>query len=168
MSEDNYRACLARASRALTSGKFPTTTLHLIDEDIRTTLPSLHIFTPSSGPLYQDLKDMLCAWMVTRSDEGLGYVTGASKIAAMFLLNMHPPNAFVAMRNLLERHCLRSFYGGLAAKDDVGISFLYSISFAHQCVSPFFRLKRTIGEPCLQIYLLCTILTIELVYLILY
>jgi len=62
---------------------------------------------------------MLCAWVVSRSDEGLGYVQGASKIAGMFLLNMSPSSAFMAMRNLLERHCMRSFYGGLAAQDDV-------------------------------------------------
>ena len=69
--------------------------------------------------MYEDLLDMLCAWVVSRSDEGMGYVMGASKIAAMFLLNMQPPVAFIAMRNLLERHCMRSFYGGLASKDDV-------------------------------------------------
>ncbi|KAH8120083.1 RabGAP/TBC [Phellopilus nigrolimitatus] len=119
LSKDTYRMCLARALRALASGTFPTTTLNLIDVDIRSTLPTLQIFTPSSGPLYQDLKDMLCAWVVSRSDEGLGYVVGASKIAAMFLLNMQPSSAFVSMRNLLERHCMRCFYGGLSSKDDV-------------------------------------------------
>ena len=110
---------MARAQRALSAGSFPTTTLHLIEEDMGLTLPSLHIFSPSIGPLYQDLKELLCAWVVSRSDEGLGYVMGASRIAAMFLLNMSPASAFVSMRNLLERHCMRSFYGGLAAKDDV-------------------------------------------------
>lgn len=105
--------------RALASGSFPTTTLNLIEADIRSTLPTLHIFTPTTGPLYQDLMDMLCAWVVSRSDEGLGYTMGASKIAAMLLLNMQPASAFVAMRNLLERHCMRSFFGGLSCKDDV-------------------------------------------------
>ncbi|KAI5121319.1 hypothetical protein M0805_003786 [Coniferiporia weirii] len=119
LSKDTYRTCLARALRALASSTFPTTTLNLIDSDIRSTLPTLHIFNPTTGPLYQDLKDLLCAWVVARSDEGLGYTMGASKIAAMFLLNMQPSSAFVSMRNLLERHCMRSFYGGLAAKDDV-------------------------------------------------
>lgn len=121
---DTYRSCLSRAARALSSGTFPTTTLNLIDADIRSTLPSLHIFTPTSGPLYQDLMNMLCAWVVSRSDEGLGYVMGISKIAAMFLLNMQPAVAFVAMRNLLERHCMRSFYGGLSSRDDVSGYFL--------------------------------------------
>lgn len=91
----------------------------LIEDDIANTLPSLHLFHPEVGPLYQDLKDMLCAWVVSRSDEGLGYVSGVAKIAAMFLINMPPLQGFIAMRNLLERHCLRSFYGGLSTKDDV-------------------------------------------------
>lgn len=93
--------------------------LDLIDEDISGTLPSLHLFAPSRGPLYQDLKDMLCAWVVARSDDGLGYVKGVAKIAAMILLNMAPAPGFIVLRNLLERHCLRSFYGSEASKADV-------------------------------------------------
>ncbi|TDL28056.1 RabGAP/TBC [Rickenella mellea] len=119
LSKDTYRTCVARAKRALSTNSFPTTMLNLIEEDIGTTLPDLRLFLPNTGPLHQDLKDLLCAWVVSRSDEGLGYVTGASKIAAMFLLNMNPPAAFLCMRNLLERHCMRSFYGGLSAKEDV-------------------------------------------------
>ena len=116
---DAYRACNSRANRALSAGTFPAPVLVLIEEDIATTLPSLHLFIPERGPLYQDLKDMLCAWVVARSDEGLGYVPGVAKIAAMILLNMAPQPGFIVMRNLLERHCLRSFYGGEACKDDV-------------------------------------------------
>ena len=116
---DTYRTCLARAKSALSAGSFPTTTLNLMDSDIRSTLPSLNLFHPSAGPLYQDLHDLLCAWVVSRSDEGLGYVTGASKLAAMFLLYLPSPTAFIAMRNLLERHCMRSFYGGMSCKEDV-------------------------------------------------
>jgi len=46
-------------------------------------------------------------------------VIGASRIGAMLLINMPVPQAFIAMRNLLDRHCLRSFYGGPSAKEDV-------------------------------------------------
>jgi TBC1 domain family member 14 len=118
---DNYRTCSARAKRALSSGTFPQPTLNLIEDDIRSTLPALHIFHPSAGPLYQDLKDMLCAWVVSRSDEGLGYTFGIAKIAAMFLINMPMQTGFVVMRNLLERHCMRSFYGGDHSREDVSI-----------------------------------------------
>lgn len=118
-SLDNYRSCLSRAKRALVSGDFPEETLEAIEQDILATLPALHIFHPESGPLYQDLKDLLCAWVVSRADEGLGYKPGTSRIAAMILVNMSAPQGFVVMRNLLERHCLRSFYGDTNTKDDV-------------------------------------------------
>lgn len=123
---DNYRSCFARAKRALTSGTFPPATLTLIESDILSSLPSLHIFHPATGPLYQDLKDMLCAWVVSRSDEGLGYTFGIAKLAAMLLINMPVQQGFVVLRNLLERHCMRSFYGGAAAKDDVSCACFVS------------------------------------------
>lgn len=75
MCKDTYKRCLARARRAITSGSFPVETMAIIEEDIRGTLPALHIFHPETGPLYPDLKDLLCAWVVSRSDEGLGYVS---------------------------------------------------------------------------------------------
>ncbi|KAJ3829857.1 rab-GTPase-TBC domain-containing protein [Lentinula raphanica] len=119
LSKDNFRSCSARAKRALNSGTFSAATLSKIEADIASTLPSLHIFHHENGPLYSDLKDMLCAWVVARADEGLGYTIGAAKVAAMLLINMPIQQAFVVMRNLLERHCLRSFFGGSKAKEDV-------------------------------------------------
>ncbi|KAA1467948.1 RabGAP/TBC [Dentipellis sp. KUC8613] len=119
LSKDSYRICLARAKRALAAGTFPTTTLSLIEEDVETTLPSIHIFHPETGPMYEDLKEMLYAWVVARSDEGLGYTKGVAKIAAMILLNMPAVQGFIVMRNLLERQCMRAFYGGMATKDEV-------------------------------------------------
>lgn len=64
---------------------------------------------------------MLCAWVISRSDEGLDYTPGAAKIAAMMLINMPAPQGFNVMKNLLERHCMRSFYGGDATRDDVSL-----------------------------------------------
>lgn len=87
---------------------------------------------------------MLCAWVVSRSDEGLGYTTGIAKIAAMFLINMPTQQGFVVMRNLLERHCMRSFYGGISTRDEVG----YYINFHHQDSADWIdcRLRLTTGE----------------------
>jgi hypothetical protein len=62
---------------------------------------------------------MLYAWVVARSDEGLSYIPGAARVAAMLLINLPIQNAFNVMRNLLDRHCLRSFFGREQAKDDV-------------------------------------------------
>jgi Rab-GTPase-TBC domain len=106
----------------------------MIEDDISTTLPSVHIFHPETGPLYQELKDMLCAWVVSRSDEGLGYALGAAKIAAMLLITMPVQQAFVVMRNLLERHCIRSFFGGEGTKDEVNHFF-----WRHQLLSHIVR-----------------------------
>jgi hypothetical protein len=86
---------------------------------METTLPAIQIFHKEAGPLHNDLKDMLCAWVVSRSDEGLGYTVGAAKVAAMLLISMPAPRGFIVMRNLLERHLLRSFFGGDRTKDDV-------------------------------------------------
>jgi TBC1 domain family member 14 len=72
--------------------------------------------------MYEELKDMLYAWVVSRSDEGLGYVLGIARIAAIILINMSAGPGFVVMKNLLERHCMRSFYGGVSTKDDVSPS----------------------------------------------
>lgn len=98
---------------------FPQPTLEQIEADLETTLPAIQIFSKESGPLHNDLKDMLYAWVVSRSDEGLAYNMGAAKVAAMLLINMPAPRGFIVMRNLLERHLLRSFFGGEHTKDDV-------------------------------------------------
>lgn len=50
-------------------------------------------------------------------------VRGVSSVAGMFLINVSSEEAFICMRNLLERHCLRSFYGGPSARDDVSVVF---------------------------------------------
>ncbi|CAE6526414.1 unnamed protein product [Rhizoctonia solani] len=143
ISKDSYKRCLARANRALTSGSFPVETLAIVEEDIRVTLPALHIFHPETGPLYQDLKDLLCAWVVSRSDEGLGYVKGVSSIAGMFLINMPTDDAFVCMRNLLERHCLRSFYGGPGARDDIEAYYrIFDTLLADGLPKVFFNFKQ--------------------------
>ncbi|CAE6446006.1 unnamed protein product [Rhizoctonia solani] len=143
ISKEAYKRCLARANRALTSGAFPVETLAFIEEDIRTTLPGLHIFHPETGPLYQDLKDLLCAWVVSRSDEGLGYVKGVASVAGMFLINMSGDDAFVCMRNLLERHCFRSFYGGPSARDDIEAYYrIFDTLLADGVPKVFFNFKQ--------------------------
>ncbi|EJD54286.1 hypothetical protein AURDEDRAFT_51327 [Auricularia subglabra TFB-10046 SS5] len=122
LSKDSFSRCSARGRRARESGVHPLGPANVaaIEADISTTLPSLHIFRPTTGPMYEDLRDILCAFMIARSDEGIShYVPGTARAAAMLLLNLPPPRAFIALRNLLERHCLRSFFGGEAAKEEV-------------------------------------------------
>ncbi|KZO95461.1 RabGAP/TBC [Calocera viscosa TUFC12733] len=120
LSKDSYRPYISRARRAITAGKFPRQTLELIEDDIAGTMPSLRIFDAVHGPLYPDLKDLLCAWTIARSEESLSYVKGASHVAGMLLINMPVEQAFLAFRNLLDRHCIRSFYAGQS--DDVSLN----------------------------------------------
>ena len=117
----------------------------MIKEDMSTTLPALKIFAQEKGPLYGDLKDMLCAWVVSRSDEGLEYAFGAARIAAMLLISMPSQQGFIVMRNLLERHCLRSFLGGERAKEDVSSSVS---GFVSKITHVFFLL---LGRCILQV-----------------
>lgn len=48
-----------------------------MEEDMDATLPALHLFHRELGVMRQDLKDLMVAWMVSRSDEGLGYVSSS-------------------------------------------------------------------------------------------
>ena len=76
----------------MSAGVFPPDALALLEEDVQSTLPGLHIFHSETGPLYEDLKQILYAWVVARADEGLGYTAGAARVAAMFV-------CFVCLQN---------------------------------------------------------------------
>lgn len=82
---DAYSSYLSRAKNLLASRRFPTTALSLIESDISTTLPQLHIFHRQHGPLYDDLYSLLCAWVISRADEGLGYVEGIAKVQVQLI-----------------------------------------------------------------------------------
>ncbi|KDQ15725.1 hypothetical protein BOTBODRAFT_173797 [Botryobasidium botryosum FD-172 SS1] len=152
LSKDSFRNCLARANRARSTLSFPAPTLALIEDDILNTLPNLHIFHPETGPLYQDLKDILCAWTISRADEGLGYVRGTASVAGMFLINMPPDQTFISMRNLLERHCLRSFYGGSGAKEDVEAYYrIFDTLLADGMPKVYFNFKQHHISPSLYL-----------------
>ncbi|KIY46073.1 RabGAP/TBC [Fistulina hepatica ATCC 64428] len=142
LSKDHYRTCLARAKRALSSGTFPPSTLTTIENDISTTLRSLKVFNTPEAPMYPDLKDMLCAWVIARSDEGLGYTSGAARIAAMLLVVMPALQAFVVMRNLLESHCLRSLYGGEGTKREVALFRIFDTLLADGMPKTYFNFKQ--------------------------
>lgn len=68
-----FKMYLSRAKKAIDSGRFPQDTLEVIERDMDRTLPQLKLFIPGS-PMRDDLREVLCAWVVYRSDDGLGYV----------------------------------------------------------------------------------------------
>ncbi|KAG8766333.1 hypothetical protein FRC15_006464 [Serendipita sp. 397] len=143
MSKDMYRACSARAQRALQRGTFPEDSLVSLEKDMDETLPALHLFHRETGAMRQDLKDLLLAWTVARSDEGLGYTMGAARIGAMLLINIPLPHTFVTMRNLLDRHCMRSFYGGQKSRDEVEAYFrIFDTLLADSLPKVYFNFKQ--------------------------
>ena len=71
---DAYRSYVARANKAISSGRFPQDTLDAIERDMSNTLPQTKMFVAGS-PMRVDLKELLTAWVVYRSDDGLGYVS---------------------------------------------------------------------------------------------
>jgi hypothetical protein len=69
-----YKAYLARARKAIDQGRFPQNILDRLEADMDDTLPTLKLFVPGS-PMRDDLREFVCAWVVYRSDDALGYVS---------------------------------------------------------------------------------------------
>ena len=70
-----------------------------------------------------DLHELVCAWVVYRSDEGLGYAPYITLLAAMFLLVSPLPVAFLSLVNLMSRAVPRAF----AAEDREEIDGFYRV-----------------------------------------
>ena len=114
---------MVRSKKAIASGRFPAEILDRIETDLDKTLVNLHLFQHGS-PLRADLHELICAWVVYRSDTAQGYVCPSSPsitpandqasyinlLAAMFLLSSPPATAFLSLVNLLSRPVLRAFY----------------------------------------------------------
>lgn len=109
LTSDAYRTYLRRAERALELGRFPQDILVQLEKDLDETLVPLHVFHRGS-PMRDDLKQLVCAWVVYRSDEGRGYAPFITRVAAMFILVAPPPVAFITLCNFLARSCLHAFY----------------------------------------------------------
>ncbi|OWZ78813.1 hypothetical protein C365_02452 [Cryptococcus neoformans Bt85] len=113
LSKDIYKTYLARARKGLATGRFPPDLLKTIEGDMDNTLVTLKVFTRGS-PLRDDLRELICAWLVFRSDEGLGYAPYINLLCAMLLLASPPPAAFLTLLNILSRPLLRAFFTPLS------------------------------------------------------
>ncbi|GMK56512.1 hypothetical protein CspeluHIS016_0303520 [Cutaneotrichosporon spelunceum] len=109
MHKDAYNGYLRRAQRALENGRFPVDILEQIEVDLDETLPILHVFQRGS-PVRDELQELICAWVVYRSDSGRGYAPYITLLAAMFALVSPPAQAFLSLCNFLARPCLHAFY----------------------------------------------------------
>ncbi|XP_071947662.1 TBC1 domain family member 12-like [Antedon mediterranea] len=81
--------------------------MELIKLDVSRTFPHLCIFQ-KGGPYHNMLHSILGAYACYRPD--VGYVQGMSFIAAVFLLNLEPPNAFLCFSNLMNKPCQMAFF----------------------------------------------------------
>ncbi|KAJ2944155.1 hypothetical protein O0L34_g18126 [Tuta absoluta] len=81
--------------------------MELIQLDIARTFPHLCIFQPG-GPYFDVLHELLAAYVCYRPD--IGYIQGMSFIAAVLILNMEAPSAFVCFANLLDGPVLRAAF----------------------------------------------------------
>ena len=110
LSEASYAAALGRAKALEASiADLPAEErqkhkdgawLSAIARDVPTVLPELGIFS-ENAPLHDALVDVLMAYSAYRSD--VGYVYGTHSLAGLFVLNLPPLEAFVALANLLNR-----------------------------------------------------------------
>lgn len=89
MLADAYKFYVTRAKKAVDSGRFPQDTLDRMDKEMDETLPTLKLFGPS-GPMREDLREILCAWVVYRSDSALGYVSGLHVTCGSRCLSLLP------------------------------------------------------------------------------
>ncbi|XP_071441998.1 TBC1 domain family member 14-like [Hetaerina americana] len=81
--------------------------VELIQLDISRTFPHLCIFQ-EGGPYYDILHSLIGAYVCYRPD--VGYVQGMSFLAAVLILNMDAPDAFICFANLLNRPCHVAFF----------------------------------------------------------
>ena len=80
-----------------------------MEQDCTNVFEGLKIFQPR-GPLYDDLVRLTKAYAFYRS--GFAYIPGAHAVAATFLVNLTPFNAFIALANSLNRYIPLAFLSG--------------------------------------------------------
>ncbi|TYJ53197.1 hypothetical protein B9479_006175 [Cryptococcus floricola] len=115
LSKDVYKPYVSRARKGLANERFPADLLETLERDLDNTLVTLNVFYRGS-PLRDDLKELVCAWLVYRSDEGLGYAPYITLIAGILLLASPPATAFHTLLNILAGPVLRAFFTPLPSE----------------------------------------------------
>ncbi|CAG0888623.1 unnamed protein product [Cyprideis torosa] len=103
-----YDYCMERVDMAMSSAKEEEIeAFEQIELDISRTFPQLAIFQ-KGGPYHESLHRMLSAYTFLSPD--VGYVQGMAFLGAFLLLQMEPPEAFIAFSNLLRIPLLQSLF----------------------------------------------------------
>lgn len=69
LPRDQLRQAAGAAQRALADGTFPADVLRELEEDIEQTLPSLKLYQKAVGPLWEELRELLCAFVMVRLEQ---------------------------------------------------------------------------------------------------
>ncbi|KAG0152523.1 hypothetical protein CROQUDRAFT_649950 [Cronartium quercuum f. sp. fusiforme G11] len=99
---------LAKSLMNSTPSRFPPEVIKAIDSDLSITLPKLKLFQEGK-PMHTDLRQILLAWSVFWRERPF-YPKGSSFVAALFLINMTPQDAFLSLVNISRKSCLSYFY----------------------------------------------------------
>mmetsp|Transcript_14815 Transcript_14815/g.12619 ORF Transcript_14815/g.12619 Transcript_14815/m.12619 type:complete len:114 (+) Transcript_14815:533-874(+) len=83
-------------------------TIRLIDLDLPRTFPSLAIFNNKDSPIYENLQNVLDAFVIARPD--IGYIQGMTFVAGLLLLYMQPYDAFRCFVNIVCKMSLIPFF----------------------------------------------------------
>ncbi|CAG4950918.1 unnamed protein product [Colias eurytheme] len=105
-SESSEKKCCSKSNPNLLDYS-DECSMELIQLDIARTFPHLCIFQPG-GPYFDVLHELLAAYVCYRPD--IGYIQGMSFIAAVLILNMEAPQAFICFANLLDGPVLRAAF----------------------------------------------------------
>lgn len=108
LGKGTFGIALKRAQKAIEDGRYPLKEKEAMEEEVRGTMRKLKLFQ-EGGALHQELIEILLAYTAW-SPEGRGYPKGISYPAALLLLNMSQPEAFLSLINLIEKSFLKHFY----------------------------------------------------------
>lgn len=109
IGKTSFTTSLARANALMEAGSYPEAVMSRLDTDISETMPLLRLFQ-KGGVLHEDLRNLLLAYSVFTDGKNPQYPSGVSYPAAMLMINMTPPEAFLSLVNLVEKSLLKSFY----------------------------------------------------------
>ncbi|KAI8584296.1 hypothetical protein K450DRAFT_219163 [Umbelopsis ramanniana AG] len=116
----------------------------VITEDILRTLPSLCVFQVN-GPMYGPLREVLRAYITYRTD--VGYVRGTSFLAGMFLLNLEPDRAFIALCNLIQKSRVLSAMFSNSEEGVRGYAKVFNVLFAENLPKLFLHFRNLSLTP---------------------
>lgn len=130
LSHNLFARAMSSVQKARATDTFPQSLSDAMRKDIANTLPSLRLFDEHNGPLFQDLFDVLSAYVYIRADEAsqreglpdtdmekmqskyMLYVPGIANLAALLVMNLNLSQSLIVLLNLIaKKNWLKAIYG---------------------------------------------------------